>query len=101
MQLSNLQFHPVDVPLLFGSYKIFAPNAGPDVDRASAYMQRAWAAFVKDPKRGLAKLGWPKVTRPGKNLVELFNRKADGGIDLVRFTDQAVRDAQCQVLTGA
>jgi hypothetical protein len=40
---------------------------------ASVYMQKAWAAFIKDPANGLKGLGWkPYEGEQSETLVDLF-----------------------------
>ena len=63
-------YHGADVLLLFGAENTIAyQDPGPNVLQAGIYFRSAVAAFVKDPKDGLAEFGWPKYTGAGE-----FNR---------------------------
>jgi carboxylesterase type B len=71
--------HGVDLPVLFNTF--MAGQAGlppvPPSDaaaKASAYVEKAWSAFIANPSRGLKSLNWPNYAgeNGGKTLVELF-----------------------------
>ena len=45
----------------------------------TAYMMRAWACFVRDPREGLGKeMGWPVFGEGGKGLVRLGGEERAG-----------------------
>lgn len=61
-------------------------------ERFSRYMQGAWAAFGRDPWRGLAEeYGWPGYNESTESLVKL----ATGGGLLSEFVDPGVYDGRC------
>lgn len=58
-------------------------------ERFSKYLQGAWAAFGRDPWRGLGEeYGWP---RGNESLVKL----APGGGALSEFVDPLLYDGRC------
>lgn len=57
----------------------------------SKYMQRAWAAFGRDPEKGLEKLGWPGYNIDEETLVAL----AFGEGSVYKFLDPARYDEPC------
>jgi carboxylesterase type B len=68
-------YHGSEVNVLFGTF----PPAGipgiPDPTEAEYrwgdYMRAAWAAFAKDPERGLDVLGWPRWDPAKPTLLRL------------------------------
>lgn len=56
--------------MVFGTTDMYGPNT-PEQDKLSAYMQKAWVAFVKDPQNGLIELGWPQYVEQEGTLVRL------------------------------
>lgn len=56
--------------MVFGTTDTFGPNT-PEQDELSAYMQKAWVAFAKDPYNGLLELGWPHYVEQEDTLVRL------------------------------
>lgn len=63
-------YHSVEIPIVFGTSHF----SGPDTDAEkefSRYMQGAWAAFAKDPAKGLEAYGWPRYAVGTESLVLL------------------------------
>lgn len=90
-------YHGEDSLLLFGSEKYYAyQDPGPNVLRAGEYYRNAVAAFVRDPRDGLARYGWPKYNGTGQTLVNLFPNQAP----LATFEDSQQVDAVCAQFTG-
>ncbi|KAE8259062.1 hypothetical protein A4X13_0g1275 [Tilletia indica] len=54
--LSNLS-HPVEIP--------------PQQEVVSSWMQGAWAAFARNPQRGLTNYGWPKYSPLSRTLAHI------------------------------
>lgn len=49
-------YHTAEIRDVFGTYN--RSLAGEGQVEASRYLQGAWAAFAKDPEKGLERLGW-------------------------------------------
>lgn len=63
-------YHAVEIPIVFGTSHF----SGPDMEaeaRFSKYIQGAWAAFAKDPEKGLEEYGWPRYQVGNDTLVLL------------------------------
>jgi carboxylesterase type B len=70
-------YHTSDLPILFDNVEGGMPFTLPPTElenTATKYMEKAWAAFITDPAKGLKSLGWPlyRGISGGKTLVELF-----------------------------
>ncbi|KAL8804070.1 MAG: hypothetical protein Q9182_002783 [Xanthomendoza sp. 2 TL-2023] len=68
-------YHGADLHMVFGGIEDIVgqglPNSQAEV-RMMVYMMRAWASFVKDPRRGLERvMGWPKYRSRNESLVRL------------------------------
>lgn len=60
--------------VLFGNSRL-SGGADTEAERAfAAYLRGAWAAFARDPRRGLADYGWPVYSPGEETLVELGGR---------------------------
>ena len=61
-------YHGVDLNIIFGSA---SDNSGLSnsvtQDATIKYVQGAWAAFARDPKKGLTQYGWPPYDETGKS----------------------------------
>jgi cholinesterase len=67
-------YHSSELSVLFGNL----PPEGNGIPASTKeelavgnYMRGAWAAFAKDPKRGLKRYGWPRYRPEKKTLVRL------------------------------
>lgn len=56
--------------MVFGTSDLLGPSTDLET-RTSQYMQQAWLAFVKDPKKGLLDYGWPLYNESTESLVRL------------------------------
>ena len=61
-------FHGSEMPMVFGTYNLSSIPATSLQVAQSRYIQSAWAAFARDPSRGLAKLGWSPFAYNGSVL---------------------------------
>jgi hypothetical protein len=63
-------WHAAEIPLIFDTV---IPNPGPTTAEISIanYMRGAWAAFAKDPQKGLVQYGWPRYNTSQDTLVRL------------------------------
>ena len=75
-------YHGGEVPMVLGTADTYEPNTH-EQDHISAYMQRAWVAFAKDPANGLLELGWPHYVEDEDTLVRIGHDNALE-IDLVK-----------------
>ncbi|KAH7395874.1 putative carboxylesterase [Cadophora sp. MPI-SDFR-AT-0126] len=66
-------WHGSEIPMVFGPDLDIQNVTGRTTEqqRVGEYMQGAWAAFVKDPEKGLKKYGWPRYNPDSKTLVRL------------------------------
>jgi len=63
-------YHGSDMEMIIGnSYGVTGIPPSRDERRLTQYMQRAWAAFVRDPQAGLTKYGWPEYDSNEATLV--------------------------------
>ncbi|KAK5806784.1 hypothetical protein VI817_001042 [Penicillium citrinum] len=74
----------------WGGNRLGGPNT-PEEAAFSRYIQRAWAAFAKDPIHGLSKLGWPHYDGKRNTLVQLGYKNST----LPQFVDPAEVDRSC------
>ncbi|KAG8816754.1 hypothetical protein FRC17_000202, partial [Serendipita sp. 399] len=69
-------YHVSDLLILFGTSQGRSPTAPPPTaleQEATAYMQKAYSAFIRDPASGLLALGWSRYTgTTGETLVDIF-----------------------------
>lgn len=85
-------YHGVDMSELFGTAQDVTGEASTqEQGEVSKYMQRAWAAFGRDPEKGLEKLGWPGYNTDGETLVAL----AFGEGSVYKFLDPARYGEPC------
>lgn len=72
-------WHAAELPLLFDTVP---PTPGPTTDEISIanYMRGAWAAFAKDPAKGLSSYGdgWPMYNASGETLIRLAYNNVTG-----------------------
>lgn len=92
-------YHGSDLNMVFGTAEDVSGLPNDALERATiAYVQKAWAAFARDPQRGLTKLGWPLYSNStAKTLVRL----AYGNETSASFVAPAMSDALCHALNGA
>lgn len=57
---------------VFGNFPA-GMTIGEQQQKSSEYLQGAWTEFAKDPKNGLAKLGWVSFTHHEKKDKKLIN----------------------------
>ncbi|PVF96550.1 alpha/beta-hydrolase [Serendipita vermifera] len=73
-------WHGSDNLILFGQFMSLFPGSPQPTElekAATAYMQKAWAAFIKDPANGLKALGWKTYEgEQGSTLVDLFRNNS-------------------------
>ena len=67
-------YHGSDLTALFGTAEdVTGEPSSAEQDLFSRYMQGAWAAFGRDPVRGLGLYGWPSYAPNTSSLVLLAN----------------------------
>jgi cholinesterase len=89
-------YHAADVYLMFGGAPYTAyEDFGGRLESAYRYHQDAVASFVRDPREGLGRLGWPKYDGTGKTLVDMFPSKGSEAIAILNAT---AFDEPCQEL---
>lgn len=65
-------YHGADMSELFGTAKdVTGQPSSAMQENVSRYMQRAWAAFGRNPEKGLEEFGWPRYDPNGETLVAL------------------------------
>ncbi|KAL2015048.1 hypothetical protein VTK56DRAFT_6428 [Thermocarpiscus australiensis] len=66
-------YHSSEVAVLFGTVDQSVVRSTRDEDAIGRYMRGAWAAFAKDPVRGLLRYGggWPRYVPDGKTLIRI------------------------------
>lgn len=86
-------YHGAELSELFGTAQNVSGEASSaEQERFSRYMQGAWAAFARDPWRGLTgEYGWPGYDASGESLVKL----APSGGALTELVDPEVYDGRC------
>lgn len=85
-------YHGADLSELFGTAQNVSGEASStEQQRVSRYLQGAWAAFGRNPVRGLTEYGWPGYNSSEASLVEL----APGYGALSEVVDQALYDGRC------
>ncbi|KAF2678095.1 alpha/beta-hydrolase [Lentithecium fluviatile CBS 122367] len=65
-------YHSSDIPMVFGTSDLRGPDTQMERE-TSRYYQAAWAAFVRDPEKGLVEYGWSMYDPIGETLVKLGN----------------------------
>jgi cholinesterase len=63
-------FHAAEVPMLFNIMPTVPGATQAQIDIGN-YMRGAWAAFAKDPVKGLTSYGWPTYNTKQDSLVRL------------------------------
>jgi carboxylesterase type B len=59
-------YHGSDMEMIFGTAEdVSGLKNTPAEDATSKYMMGAWAAFARDPKKGLINYGWPAYSSTG------------------------------------
>lgn len=62
-------YHGSDTSIVFGtSQDVSGRRNSKEEDDMSRYMMGAWAAFARDPAKGLTEYGWPAYREDGKYL---------------------------------
>ena len=85
-------YHGVELSELFGTAQnVTGEQSTVEQERVSRYIQGAWAAFGRDPLRGLTEYGWPSYNSSVSSLVKL----APGGGGTSEFVNPAVYDERC------
>jgi carboxylesterase type B len=63
-------YHGVDLNMVFGTAEdVSGLQNTPSENATSRYMMGAWAAFARDPWKGLEGYGWPKYDPNGKQSI--------------------------------
>ncbi|KAL2129923.1 hypothetical protein VTI74DRAFT_7140 [Chaetomium olivicolor] len=89
-------YHSADIPFVLGS-PVRRPDGSiatllPYEAAARHYLQSSFAAFIRDPVRGLElDMGWPRYNETGRTLIELFA----GNSTNASFVDATKYDAPC------
>jgi cholinesterase len=86
--------HGSELALVFGTMDTGRPNQPKSSDdelKLSKNIRTAWAAFVKDPKEGLIKLGWP-VFQANKPTLALLG---ENNKPTTTFVDPGKYDSVC------
>ncbi|KAI1863818.1 uncharacterized protein JN550_009316 [Neoarthrinium moseri] len=88
-------YHTSELPILFGTVLQTVVASTPAENDISSYMRGAWAAFAKDPEKGLLSYsdGWPQYTADGDTLVQLAFDSSKG----TNLADGASFDSGCSV----
>lgn len=65
-------YHGSDLDMLFGTaYDVTGQRNTVPEEQTSRYIQGAWAAFGRNPKKGLSAYGWPEYDSDCPSLVRL------------------------------
>jgi carboxylesterase type B len=88
-------YHGVELSELFGTAQnVSGEVSSAEQQRFSRYMQGAWAAFGRDPWRGLTEeCGWLSYNESSESLVKLA--PGGGGGVLREIVDPGVYDGRC------
>ncbi|KAG8752351.1 hypothetical protein FRC14_007100 [Serendipita sp. 396] len=93
-------FHAADQLILFGTSQGRSPVAPPPTPlelQATAYLQKAYSAFVKDPTNGLRLIGWPRYAGYlGFTLVDIF--RDNDVAEPVERENPTLFDAPCPLI---
>ncbi|TKX18912.1 hypothetical protein C1H76_8801 [Elsinoe australis] len=85
-------YHGADLDMLFGTAEDVTGEANTAAeDETSRYIMGAWAAFGRDPRRGLSGYGWPSYGSNSSSLVLL----GDGNQPEPRFVGAQLYDEAC------
>ncbi|BFZ56064.1 hypothetical protein PYCC9005_003106 [Savitreella phatthalungensis] len=93
-------FHSSEIPLVFGTLAASGLNASNStLQQTSAAMQGGWAAFIRDPARGLTQYGWP-LYDPSNNASTLIRIAYENALPPVSFApSQTYNTGVCPSLT--
>ncbi|KAF1991746.1 alpha/beta-hydrolase [Aulographum hederae CBS 113979] len=87
-------YHASEIAVIWGTAGDYkgSPNTEEE-DRVGAYLQGVWAAFAKDPERGLegGRYGFPRYGGDGASLLEFARNDSDKAA----FSRAADYDAPC------
>ncbi|KAK7051766.1 carboxylic ester hydrolase [Favolaschia claudopus] len=91
-------YHGSELELVFGTGKdVSGVRNGRAEERVSTMMMRAWAAFAKDPMKGLRDLGWPEYRLSEDTLIRLaFEDEVEAS-----GVNPSVYDSKCAALEGS
>ncbi|KAK4233547.1 Alpha/Beta hydrolase protein [Achaetomium macrosporum] len=64
-------YHDSETAVLFGNVDQSVVRNTKEEARVGRWMRGAWAAFARDPERGLEKIGWPRYGGKGKTLARI------------------------------
>jgi cholinesterase len=84
-------YHTAEIPILFDT----APTVVPATEEYIAvgnYMRGAWAAFAKDPVKGLTTYGWPSYSTSSDSLIRLAFDNSTG----TNAVNPSLYDANCR-----
>ncbi|KAF4556549.1 Carboxylesterase-like protein 17 [Elsinoe fawcettii] len=89
---SSGAYHGSELSLLFGTTRdVTGQEDVVEEAELGRYIMGAWAAFGRDPERGLEGYGWPRYTEEEQNLI-LLGKGNSGGKEIV---DAGVFDDVC------
>ncbi|MCJ1270968.1 hypothetical protein MMC22_010867 [Lobaria immixta] len=91
-------YHGSDLHMIMGgATDVTGVSNTPEQDRTMRYMMRAWAAFARDPQKGLTThLHWPQYSPHGNTLVRLgYENSARAS-----FVPPSTYDTPCAALNG-
>ncbi|TVY37926.1 Cholinesterase [Lachnellula subtilissima] len=83
-------WHGAEMPIIFDTMPS-DPASTPEEISISAYMRGAWAAFAKDPVKGLTTYGWPSYDVSKDTLIRLAYDNITG----TNAVNPAMYDANC------
>ena len=89
-------YHDGETAVLFGNVDQSAIQNTAEEEAIGKYMRGAWAAFAKDPEKGLEGYGWPKYQPMGETLVRIgFENKTGPNLAM-----GVAYDGDCATLGG-
>jgi len=83
-------WHGAEMPIIFDTMPS-DPASTPEEISISSYMRGAWAAFAKDPVKGLTTYGWPSYDVTKDTLIRLAYDNITG----TNAVNPAMYDANC------
>jgi cholinesterase len=84
-------YHTAEIPLLFDTAPTSVP-ASEEYIAVGNYMRGAWAAFAKDPVKGLTNYGWPSYNISSDSLIRLAFDNTTG----TNAVNPSLYDANCR-----
>lgn len=89
-------YHGADVQMVFGgSEDVSGLPKNEEQRKMDMVFMEAWAAFAKDPRKGLKKLGWPRYDPSTESLIRLgYNNEGKA-----TFVKPDVYDGVCSNVT--